>query len=141
MLTIGLYLLISADNIIDVRISQVTDVVDVPHIDAVPELEPLKKSVLLARNVYVKGDNALRKVLAWETNKGSSGTYPAYVIYYFDYSKKRKIHITRKVKITEDKEQMWEIFEAFIDAEIISKRGGLIKDWEEFSTMDIRVNN
>ena len=129
----------SAHKIIDVRVSQVTDVVDVPHIDAVPEVEPLKKSVLLARNVYVKGENALRKVLAWETNKASSGTYPAYVIYYFDYSDGRKTPITRKVRITEDKEQMWEIFEGFVKDEIMSKRGGLRKDWEEFSTMDIRV--
>ena len=129
----------NAKNILDVRVSQVTDVVDIPHIDAVPEVEPLKKSTLLARNVYVKGENALRKVLAWETNKAPSGLYPAFVIYYFDYSNGRKVPITRKVRITEAKEQMWEIFDGFIKEEIMSKRGGLRKDWEEHSLMDTRV--
>ena len=34
---------------------------------------------------------------------------------------------------------MWEIFKAFIKDEIMSKKGGLRKDWEEFSFMDLSV--
>ena len=79
------------------RVSQITDLVDVPKIDAISQLQ-LEKSTILVRKVFEK-DKMVRKFIVWKTNKEGSGLYPDFVIYFLDYSKNRKEPFKRKTKI------------------------------------------
>ncbi|MHA1374302.1 MAG: ATP-dependent DNA ligase [Promethearchaeota archaeon] len=129
-----------ANNIIDVRVSQITDLVDVPKTDAISQLQ-LEKSTILARKVFEKDNKMVRKFIVWETNKGGSGLYPDFVIYFLDYSENRKEHYKRKTKITNDKEQAFEIFDSWVNAEMLStNKSSFKKGWSEFSIKDIREN-
>ena len=54
--------------------------------------------------------------MVWETNKESTGEYPKYVIYTLDYSQNRKSPLSRKIKITNDKNQLWILFDEIIES-------------------------
>jgi hypothetical protein len=60
------------------------------------------------------------------------------VIYYLNFSSNRKNPILRTAKITNDEEQMWQLYDSWINDETISKRGGLIKGWVLESSLDVR---
>jgi len=127
-----------AINIIDVRVSQITDLVDVPAADAISQ-QRLEKSSILARKVFEKDNQMIRKFIVWETNKGITGLYPNFVIYFLDYSANRKEPYKRKTKITSGKEQAYEIFDSWVDGEMLStNKSSLKKGWSEFSKTDAR---
>lgn len=126
-----------ANNIIDVRVSQITDLVDVPTADTISQLQ-LEKSTIITRKVFEK-DKMIRKFIVWETNKGISGLYPNFVIYFLDYSANRKTPYKRKAKITKDKEQAFEILDSWVNSEMLSaNKSSLKKGWSEFSITDTR---
>lgn len=102
----------------DLRLSQVTDLVEVAKLDVNARQLTQPKSTLLRREVYtktLKGQTLVRKLLLWQTNKHDSGDYPAFVLHLSDYSPTRKTPLEREIRVSSSREQidlMWtELFE------------------------------
>ena len=78
----------------DVRIRQVTDLVEVPLADRDARQIALPASEILRREVYtkqMKGETMVRKFVLWKTNKElQSEDYPAFVVHFTDFSPNRK---------------------------------------------------
>jgi hypothetical protein len=120
----------SAETIEDVRIRQILDVIELSRINKVSKLK-LKPSEIIAKKVYQRQEIAVKKFMTWKTNKEDSGFYPKYVIYFLDYSKGRKDPLSRKAKVTNDEEQMTQLYEEWIQNEMIGTTGKLKKGWKE----------
>ncbi len=125
-------------SIEDIRISQVTDFVDVTPKVSIPK-PILPHSTILARYVFAKGADMVRKYMAWQTNKHEQDpTFPAYVVYSLDYSAFRADPLTRTVISTDDLSQMWEIFAQQVRGGIIGATGGIIRGWAIYDQYDSR---
>jgi hypothetical protein len=98
----------------DLRLRQVTDVVDVPMADRTAG-DTLAKSEILRREVYtkvMKGQQMVRKLVMWKTNKDAvSNAHPAFVLHLTDYSPNRKNPLERELRVSNSREQI----EAFWD--------------------------
>ncbi len=94
----------------DARISQVSDLVDVPAATLTAAELATAKSEIENRAVYVKpyrGKTSIRKFLMWKTNKEDKNSdFPAYVIHYTDFSPTRKTPLDREVRVSNSKEQI-----------------------------------
>ncbi len=97
-------------HVADVRIGQVTDLVEVPQADRNARDIALPKSDLLRREVYIKqlkGETMVRKFVMWKTNKESEvGEFPAYVVHYTDFSPNRKAPLAREIRVSSSREQI-----------------------------------
>jgi hypothetical protein len=106
----------------DVRINQISDLVEVPLADRDAGQMVLSKSELLGREVYtkeVKGKTMIRKFLLWKTNKETENeTFPAFVIHYTDFSPNRKVPLQRDVRISNSREQIQDLWLGMIKANI-----------------------
>jgi hypothetical protein len=98
----------------DLRLSQVTDVVEVPLADKDATRLTLAPSELLRREVYVKtlrGAKMVRKLLLWKTNKErDTAEHPAYVVYLTDFSPNRQSPLEREIRVAstpEAAERLW----------------------------------
>ena len=84
-------------NEIETSVKQVSALVDIPDIGKkVADLE-LPQSEVIRREVLTKtiGDKLMvRKLLLWKTNKEVTKEYPAYIVYYTDFSTGRKEAMT-----------------------------------------------
>ena len=84
----------------ETSVKQVSELVPVTDIKKkVADLD-LPKSEVLKREVYTKAvgtKQMVRKVLIWKTNKQVTGDYPAYVVYYTDFSTGRKSPLTNEL--------------------------------------------
>jgi hypothetical protein len=93
----------------DLRLGQVTDVVDVPMTDRAAG-EALAKSEVLRREVYtkvMKGQQMVRKLVMWKTNKETvSAAHPAFVLHLTDYSPNRKNPLERELRVSSSREQI-----------------------------------
>jgi len=81
-------------------------------------------SKLLRREVYVKkskGVKAVRKFLAWKTNKEDSGEWPAYVFSLTDFSPTRKESLQKSLSIAATEKEIMAIFEEELKENV--KRG------------------
>lgn len=117
----------------DVRATQITNLVDLTR--ATVSTQPDTPSRILARAVFTKGTTAVKKFMAWETNKS---TYPTYVVYMLDYSDGRAKPIQRTVKVTNSPEQLWVIYNGLVTEEMIGSDGSSLKrGWAKVS--DVRV--
>lgn len=87
---------------VDARLSQVSERVIVPQIDASAEVVELPKSAVLRRECYTKttkGKLAVRKLLVWQTHKSAlNPLFPEYVVHFTDYSPGRKDPIKHEVR-------------------------------------------
>lgn len=84
----------------------------------------IKASKLLRREVYVKetkGVKAVRKFLAWKTNKEDSGEWPAFVFSLTDFSPTRKESMKKSLSIASSEKEAMEIFESELKDNV--KRG------------------
>jgi ATP-dependent DNA ligase len=109
----------------DIRLAQVMDLVY--SAAAKEKTEKLASSELLAREVYKKESGTklmVQKFLAWKTNKEKSGSYPAYVMSYSNFSSERADPLTTDVRISNDKKQIMEIYKDFVEKNV--KKG-----WEK----------
>ncbi len=99
----------------DVRIQQVTELVEVPLADRDARELTLPRSEILRREVYtkqLKGETMVRKFLMWKTNKeAASDEYPAYVLHFTDFSPNRKEPLARDVRISSSLDQMEKLWE------------------------------
>ncbi len=100
----------------DVRMSQLSDLVEIPEVHRAAEEIKLPPSTLLSRAVAVKeakGSKMVRKVVLWKTNKDeASRDYPAYVIHVTNYSANRKTPMELDLRVTKSKAQADKMFEA-----------------------------
>ena len=95
----------------DVRLEQINDFSFIEPA-SVADQAGLEPSTLLKREVYKKeseGKLMVRKFVVWKTNK-TARDYPAYVFHYTDFSSDRKEPLQRDVTISDDEDQIMEIF-------------------------------
>jgi hypothetical protein len=111
----------------DVRIRQVTDLVEVPLADRDARQVVLPASVVLRREVYtkqMKGETMVRKFVLWKTNKElQSEDYPAFVVHFTDFSPNRKTALERELRVSNSREQIDLLWEGL-------KSNNLAKGWE-----------
>lgn len=112
----------------DVGVEQLGAIVDIPDIDRVAKEVALPKSKVIARVVATKTAKEatmVRKVLAIKTNKEEvSKDHPAYVLHVTDFSPNRATKLQTSVKVSVDRDQIMELFEA-------AKKGNFKKGWTE----------
>ncbi len=93
----------------DLRLQQVSEVVEVPLVDRDVRQLALPKSEVQKREVYtkvIKGQTMVRKLVLWKTNKESEGRYPAWVVAYTDFSPNRKTPLEREIRVSSSREQI-----------------------------------
>jgi len=94
----------------DVRISQVSDRVEVAQVDVDAREFALPNTSVLRREIFtkqLKGEMMVRKFVLLKTNKETiSDEYPAYVVHYTDFSPNRKDALARDVMISNSVEQI-----------------------------------
>ena len=81
----------------------------------------------MRREVYAKtskGEQAIRKLLLWKTNKEENEDFSAYVVHWTDYSPGRKSPLKREVRLAPSEAIATQIAEAMIAKNI--KKG-----WEK----------
>jgi hypothetical protein len=102
-------------NPTDIRIQQVSDLVEVPFADRDTRQLERPRSTLLRREVRtkeMKGAVMVRKLVMWQTNKEAEGDdYPAYVIHYTDYSPNRKTPLEREIRVSSSPDQIKDLWE------------------------------
>ncbi|HEX4795546.1 MAG TPA: RNA ligase family protein [Humisphaera sp.] len=100
----------------DLRLHQVSQVVEVPMMDRDARQLAHPKSELLVREVFtktLKGNLMVRKLLLWKTNKESEGgNFPAYVAYYTDFSPNRAAPLERDIRVSNSLDQIKELLGA-----------------------------
>ena len=120
-------------NADDVRITQITDVVPVAKADLNASEITLAKSEVLDREVYTKqlrGETMVRKFIRWKTNKQQDNEeFPAFVVYYTDFSPARKVPLTREVRVTNSETQSVALYHEF-------KETFIKKGWSPYSPGD-----
>ena len=106
----------------DARLSQVSDLVDVPTSEMTAAELATAKSEVEKRAVYLKpyrGQTSIRKFLMWKTNKEDKNSdFPAYVIHYTDFSPSRKKPLDREVRVSNSREQIDLLWDQLIQANI-----------------------
>jgi hypothetical protein len=111
-------------NPIDVRLAQITSLVDVPLADTDARQFTLPASEVLRREVWtkhLKGQTAVRKLVLWETHKAGDGSdFPAYVVHLTDYSPNRKTPLERDIRVSSSVEQIQELWQELL-AEYVVK--------------------
>ncbi|MBN2534224.1 MAG: ATP-dependent DNA ligase [Spirochaetales bacterium] len=112
----------------DVRFSQITDLFYIESKTKQLSPEVLPKSEILSREVYTK--EAKNKIMAqkfvvFKTNKEDKDErYPAYVFFYTNFSSGRKDPLNREVRVSNDKDQIFDIMEKY-------KAENIKKGWEK----------
>jgi hypothetical protein len=118
-------------NPLDLRLEQITLLVEVPLADRDARRFTLPKSEILHREVYtkqLKGQTMVRKLVMWQTNKAeeSQGSevkdFPAYVIAFTDYSPNRKTPLERDIRISSSRDQIIELWGELV-------KGYVVKGW------------
>jgi ATP-dependent DNA ligase len=114
-------------NPLDLRLKQISDLVEIPLIDRDARQVALPKSSLVRREVYTrlfKGALMVRKLVMWETNKANqSEEYPEYVIHFTDFSPNRKTPLEREIRISNSRDQIGQLWDAL-------KEENVKKGWE-----------
>jgi len=89
-----------------------------------PVMVKTESSKVLRREVYVKetkGIRAVRKFLAWKTNKEDTGEWPAFVFSLTDFSPTRKESLKKSLSIASSEKEIIAIFEEELKENV--KRG------------------
>ncbi len=106
----------------DVRIDQITDIVEVTKSDVDARAFRMPLSEVIHREVYtkvLKGASMVRKFVILKTNKHEiTDDFPAYVLHYTDFSPNRKEPLQREVVVSSSLEQIGELKEAMVSANI-----------------------
>jgi hypothetical protein len=94
----------------DLRLHQVNEIIEIPMMDRDARQLTLPKSEILQREVFtktLKGNQMVRKLLLWKTNKESEGgNFPAYVAYFTDFSPNRATPMDRDIRVSNSREQI-----------------------------------
>ena len=100
-----------------VRLSQLSDIADIPEMErGVTEIR-LPESTILERAVAVKvlkGSTMVRKLLLWKTNKEEqSRDHHAYVLHLTDYSPNRESPLNHEIRVSSSEQQIRAMFAAW----------------------------
>jgi hypothetical protein len=115
-------------NVLDLRLSQVADLVEVPLADRDARQVARPASELLRRGVWtktMKGQTVVRKLLMWQTNKhepliaGSLPDFPAYVIACTDYSPGRAEPLQRDIRASNSRAQIDELYDGLLKEKVV----------------------
>ena len=94
----------------DVRLAQLTDIVDIPDVDRVAEEIVLPESKIIKRAVALKtlrGAIMVRKIVLWKTNKDeASKDFPAYVMQLTDFSPNRADPLKYDMRVSSSQKQL-----------------------------------
>jgi hypothetical protein len=95
----------------DLRLAQITDIVEVPLVDRDASRMALPKSEVLRREAYtkvIKGQTMVRKLIMWKTNKDreSPEDFPAFVVHLTDFSPNRKTPLEREIRVSSNQSQI-----------------------------------
>ena len=94
----------------DIRIQQLTTLLDVPMSDLDASALVLPASEILHRAAYtkvLKGQTLVRKLMLWQTNKDQHDSdYPAYVAYVTDFSPNRSEPLKRDIRVSSCRDQI-----------------------------------
>lgn len=116
----------------DARISQISDLVEIPIGPMTSADLANSKSSVEKREVYLKpyrGQTSIRKFLMWKTNKEDKNSdFPAYVIHYTDFSPSRKKPLDREVRVSNSREQIDLLWDELIKDNV--KKGWKLHDPE-----------
>ncbi len=108
----------------DIRLKQVTDLIDVPMADRDASALVLPRSQMLRRELFtkvLKGQTMVRKLLLWKTNKElHDPDYPAYVAYVTDFSPNRAEPLKREIRVSSSATQIGELY-AELSAQYVVK--------------------
>lgn len=106
-------------NAQDIRLSQVTDIVEVPLADRDARQLSMAPSQVLRREVYtkvLKGATMVRKLVMWQTNKSQENEeFPAFVVHYTDFSPNRKTPLEREIRISSSRHQIDDLWKELAD--------------------------
>ena len=110
-------------NPTDLRLQQVSGLVEVAMVDRDARKLNLTPSALLRREVYtkvLKGQTMVRKLVMWQTNKHKeTEDYPAFVLHYTDYSPNRKTQLERDIRVSNSREQIDELWSQLMVESIV----------------------
>ena len=100
-----------------VRLSQLSDIADIPEMErGVAEIR-LPESTILERAVAVKvlkGATMVRKLLLWKTNKEEqSRDHHAYVLHLTDYSPNRESPLNHEIRVSSSEKQIRQMLAAW----------------------------
>jgi ATP-dependent DNA ligase len=112
----------------DARMSQLSDLVEIPETERAAEEIKLPQSTVLKRSVATKeakGSKMVRKVVMWKTNKEeASRDFPAYVLHVTNYSANRKTPLELDLRVTSSLSQAEAMFEEL-------KKELFVSGWKE----------
>lgn len=114
-------------NIEDVNISQIANLVNVPDADRTAHETAAPPSEIIRRVVYtknLKGQQMVRKLLLWKTNKEQQNEFPGFVVYLTDFSPNRQNPLEREVKVADSEDVARELFDQLADQKFV---GGWVK--------------
>jgi hypothetical protein len=99
----------------DVRLSQLSDIADIPDLQRVADDLILPASTVLEREVAVKvlkGATMVRKLLLWKTNKeDASRDHPAYVLHLTNFSPNRKDPLQHEIRVSSSEKQIRQLLD------------------------------
>lgn len=99
----------------DVKLSQLSDIREIPQVDKAAADLKLPVSIILRRTVatkQLKGATMVRKLLLWKTNKQEvSRDFPSYVLHITDYSPNRKDPLSHEIVVSDSEKQIERLFE------------------------------
>ena len=99
----------------DVKMSQISDIAEIPELQRVADDLILPTSTVMAREVAVKtlkGATMVRKLLLWKTNKEEvSRDHPAYVLHLTDFSPNRKEPLQHEIRVSSSETQIQSMLE------------------------------
>jgi hypothetical protein len=97
----------------DIRVQQVSELVEVPLVDRDARSLNLTPSQVLRREVctkVLKGQTMVRKLVMWQTNKESED-FPAFVIHLTDFSPGRKTPLEREIRVSNSRQQIDDLWQ------------------------------
>jgi ATP-dependent DNA ligase len=107
----------------DVNIRQLSELVPIIGADK-PAVELTSNpSKLLERVVYTKtmrGNQMVRKLLLWKTNKDDQPDYPPYVVYLTDFSPNRQTPLEREIRIATNEKTARKQFKTLAEEYFVS---------------------
>ncbi len=102
-------------NADDVKMSQISDIAEIPELQRVADDLILPSSTVMTREVAVKtlkGATMVRKLLLWKTNKEEvSRDHPAYVLHLTDFSPNRKEPLKHDIRVSSSETQIQSLLE------------------------------
>ena len=110
-------------NVEDTNIRQISDLTAIADVEKAARDTELTPSKLLERTVYTKtmrGNQMVRKLLLWKTNKDEVAEFPGYVVYLTDFSPNRQNPLERDIRIAQSEQSARKMFHELAEKNFLS---------------------